>query len=71
LKKYLWDEGRSSAEAAVIILPNGKSIHEAYQRRVDFVDELVDPADEYAAYPCSASLSLLTASFCIVGRTWL
>jgi hypothetical protein len=43
LKKYLWDEGRSSTEAAVIILPNGKSIHEVYQWRVDFVDELVVP----------------------------
>src|SRR5947209_7144844 len=24
-----------------------------------------------SVYPCNASLSLLTASFCIVGRTWL
>jgi len=57
LKKYLWDEGRSSAEAAVIILPNGKSIHEAYQRRVDFVDELVGPAYEYAAEQFSMALN--------------
>jgi len=41
----------------VIILPNGKSIHEAYQRMIDFVDELVDPADEYAAEQISMALN--------------
>jgi hypothetical protein len=41
----------------VIILPNGKSIHEAYQWRVDFVDELVDPTDEYAAKQISMALN--------------
>ena len=41
----------------MIILPNGKSIHEAYQRRVDFVDELVGPAYEYAAEQFSMALN--------------
>jgi len=57
LKKYLWDEGRSSAEAAVIILPNGKPIHEACHRMVDVVDRLVGPTDEYAAKQLSMAIN--------------
>ena len=33
----------------MITLPIGKSIHEVYQRMIDFVDELVGSADEYIA----------------------
>ncbi len=41
----------------MITLPIGKSIHEVYQRMFDFVDELVNPADEYAAEQISMALN--------------